>query len=116
VRLEEVVAGGERPFDPLANSPIGLTLGEGKTILAVVQARLVETQAAAYCAARRQCGHCGRARSPSEGLAPAPVGDAVRDDLGRGPRFKPCRCGGGIPPSAQPAVISYRPARESNRE
>jgi hypothetical protein len=23
VRLEEVVAGGERPFDPLADSPIG---------------------------------------------------------------------------------------------
>jgi hypothetical protein len=30
VRLEEVVAGGERAVDPLADSPIGLTLAEGK--------------------------------------------------------------------------------------
>jgi hypothetical protein len=33
VRLEEVVSGGGRPVDPLADSPIGLTLAEGKTIL-----------------------------------------------------------------------------------
>jgi hypothetical protein len=34
VRLEEVMAGGGRALDPLAGSPIGLTLAEGKTILA----------------------------------------------------------------------------------
>jgi hypothetical protein len=38
VRLHEVVAGGDRPVDPLADSPIGLTLAERKTILAGVQA------------------------------------------------------------------------------
>jgi hypothetical protein len=40
VRLEEAVSGGGRPVDPLADSPIGLTLAEGKTILAIAQARL----------------------------------------------------------------------------
>jgi hypothetical protein len=48
VRLEEAVSGGGRPVDPLADSPIRLTLAEGKTILAIAQARLVEAQAAAY--------------------------------------------------------------------
>jgi hypothetical protein len=51
VRLDDVVSGGARPVDPLADSPVGLTLAEGKTILGVAQARLVEAQAAAFCAA-----------------------------------------------------------------
>jgi hypothetical protein len=37
VRLEEAVSGGGRPVDPLADSPIGLTLAEGKTIPAIAQ-------------------------------------------------------------------------------
>jgi hypothetical protein len=41
------------PVGAAADSPIGLTLAEGKTILAAVQARLMEAQANAYCAARR---------------------------------------------------------------
>jgi hypothetical protein len=63
VRLEEVIADSGRPVDPLADSPIGLTLAEGKTLLARLHALLVDAQAAAYCGARRQCGHCGRARA-----------------------------------------------------
>jgi hypothetical protein len=92
VRLEEVVAGGERAVDPLADSPIGLTLGEGKTILAVVQARLVEAQAAAYCAARRQCGHCGCARGQKDWRRRRLVTLFGTIEV-VAPRFKPCRCG-----------------------
>jgi hypothetical protein len=44
VRLDEVVSGGGRPVDPLADSPVGLTLVEGKTILGVPRARLVEAR------------------------------------------------------------------------
>jgi hypothetical protein len=48
VRLDEVIASGDRPVDPLADSPIGPTVGEGKTILAGVRARPVEAEAAAF--------------------------------------------------------------------
>jgi hypothetical protein len=92
VRLDEVVAGGGRTLDPLADSPIGLTLAEGKTILAALQARLVEAQAAAYCAARRKCGHCGCARRQKDWRRRRLVTLFGTIDL-RAPRFKPCRCG-----------------------
>jgi hypothetical protein len=40
------------PGTVLVGTPIGLTLAEGKTILATVQARLVDAQAAAYWGAK----------------------------------------------------------------
>jgi hypothetical protein len=92
VRLDEVVSGGGRPVDPLADSPVGLTLVEGKTILGVAQARLVEAQAAAYCAARRQCGHCGGSRALKGWRRRRLVTLFGTIDL-RAPVFKPCRCG-----------------------
>jgi hypothetical protein len=92
VRLNEVVSGGGRPIDPLADSPIGLTLAEGKTILATLQARLVEAQADAYCAARRQCGHCGSSRAMKGWRRRRLVTLFGTVEL-PAPRFKPCRCG-----------------------
>jgi hypothetical protein len=92
VRLEQVMASGGRPVDPLADSPIGLTLAEGKTILATVQARLVDAQAAAYCAARRRCGHCAAARALKGWRRRRLVTLFGRVEL-RAPLFKPCRCG-----------------------
>jgi hypothetical protein len=91
VRLDEV-SGGGRPVDPLADSPIGLTLAEGKAMLAAAQARLVEAQAAAYCAARRQCGHCRDAR-PLKGWRRRRLVTLFGTIDVRAPVFKPCRCG-----------------------
>ncbi len=41
---------------------IGMTLREGKTLLAAIQKRMVEEQIGEYLAERRTCAHCGKIR------------------------------------------------------
>jgi hypothetical protein len=86
------MAGGGRALDPVADSPIGLTLAEGKTILAGLQARLVDAQAVGYCAARRKCGCCGSDRALKAWRQRRLVTLFGTIDL-RAPLFTPCRCG-----------------------
>jgi len=48
--------GGTDPYSPL--DPLGLTLDDGKTLLAGVQRHLVQGRVAEYSALRRHCSHC----------------------------------------------------------
>ena len=53
--------GGTDPHSPL--DPLGLTLDDGKTLLAGVQRYLVQGRVTEYSALRRHCAHCrGSAR------------------------------------------------------
>ena len=53
--------GGTAPLSPL--DPLGLTLDDGKTLLAGVQWHLVQGRVTEYSALRRHCSHCrGSAR------------------------------------------------------
>jgi hypothetical protein len=48
--------GGTDPHSPL--DPLGLTLDDGKTLLAGVQRHLVQARVAEYSPLRRHCSHC----------------------------------------------------------
>ena len=48
--------GGSDPHSIL--DPLGLTLDDGKTLLASVQRHLVQARVAEYSALRRRCSHC----------------------------------------------------------
>ena len=86
------LATGHRPTSAIAPEAVGLTLVEGKSVLAAMLTRLVQAQAGEYCDDRRICSHCGSPR-------------AVKDWRSRrlttlfgvvqieSPRFNPCRCG-----------------------
>jgi hypothetical protein len=54
---------GHRPTSAISPEAIGLTLAEGKFVLAAMQTRLVQAQADEYCHIRRICSHCGSRRA-----------------------------------------------------
>ena len=66
-QTHEVARGGgidsHSPLDPL-----GLTLDDGKILLAGVQRHLVQARVAEYCALRRHCSHCLGLRNVSTTL------------------------------------------------
>jgi len=53
------LATGHRPTSAIAPEAVGLTLAEGKSVLAAMQTRLVQAQADEYCDHRRICSRCG---------------------------------------------------------
>jgi hypothetical protein len=61
VQTHEMVTGG-RPINAMSPETIGLTLAEGKSVLAGMQTQLVQAQADIYCQHRRECQHCGSHR------------------------------------------------------
>jgi len=61
VQTHEMVTGG-RPINAMSPETIGLTLAEGKSVLAGMQTQLVQAQADVYCQHRRECQHCGSHR------------------------------------------------------
>ena len=61
-QIHEVArGGGTDPHSPL--DPLGLTLDDGKTLLAGVQRHLVQARVAGYSALRRRCPRCRRLRA-----------------------------------------------------
>jgi hypothetical protein len=62
VETHELVT-GHRPASAIFPEAIGLTLAEGKSVLAAMQTELVQAQADEYCDHRRICSHCGSRRS-----------------------------------------------------
>jgi hypothetical protein len=46
---------GSRPTNATSPETIGLTLGEGKSVLAAMQIHLVQAQVDGYCQHRRKC-------------------------------------------------------------
>ncbi len=89
-QTHEVAQGGcADPHSTL--DTLGLTLDDGKALLAGVQRHLIQARVAEYCALRRRCPHCRGLRSLKDtrtrrlnslfGTVEVPA-----------PRFKPCRC------------------------
>jgi hypothetical protein len=76
----------------LSPETLGLSLAEGKSVLAAMQTKLVQAQAHGYGNFRRKCFHCGRLRGLKDwrtrqlttlfGIVEA-----------KAPRFKSCGCG-----------------------
>ena len=79
---------------------IGLTLTDGKQMLAAVQRHLVRAQTADHCCSRRRCQRCGASgRSKISALA---FDVAVRHGGGLRAAFYPVSVCGNLPPDAQP--------------
>jgi len=91
IQLHEV-SGGECTVAACSAETLGLSIADGKTILAGLQRQLVQAQTEEHCRNRRRCQRCGAQR---------PLKDIRRRRLTslfgvvevRAPRFGPCRCG-----------------------
>jgi hypothetical protein len=89
VRVHEI--GGGAPIDEYSPGTVGLTLAEGKLVLAGLQHHLVQAQTEDHCCRRRRCQRCG---------APRPIKDKRSRRLVSlfgtinvsAPRFEPCHC------------------------
>ena len=100
-QIHDVARGGcadpHSTFDPL-----GLTLDDGKALMAGVQRHLVQARVAEYCALRCRCSRC-------QGLRPLKDTRARRLNSLFGtvempaPRFKPCPCAVTARPTLCPA-------------
>ena len=72
---------------------VGLSLAEGKALLAAVQRRVVQAQAADWTARHRCCPACGEGRR-SKGSYPMLFRTLYGDVALRSPRLHRCPCGG----------------------
>ena len=70
---------------------IGLTLAEGKQMLAAVQGHLVRAQTEDHCRRRRRCQRCGAQRPLKDQRSRRLVSLFGTVEV-RAPRFTPCRC------------------------
>ena len=70
---------------------LGLSLAEGKTLLAAAQRRMVERQTAAWLDPRDHCASCGK-RLRSKGSYPMVFRTLFGDVRLSSPRFRRCRC------------------------
>lgn len=88
---------------------LGLSLSEGKTLLAAAQRHVVERQAAAWLEQRRHCARCGR-RLQAKDSCPI-VFRTLFGHVGlASPRLRRCRCtvAGAATASYQIRMISLR--------
>ena len=81
--------GGTDPHSTL--DPLGLTLDDGKMVLAGVQRHLVRGRVAEYSALRRRCSHCQSLR-PLKDTRARRLNSLFGTVEVPAPRFKPCRC------------------------
>jgi hypothetical protein len=86
------VGAGERPPTGHAAATLGLSLEQGKAILAALQRHLVTAQVDEHCRDRRRCDRCGASR-PLKDLRPRRLASLFGVVAVRAPRFDPCRCG-----------------------
>jgi hypothetical protein len=83
--------GGRAAVAEYAPRLIGLTLEEGKHLLAALQVHLVQAQAEDHCRGRRRCQHCGAQRPLKDQRSRRSVSLFGTVEV-RAPRFTPCRC------------------------
>lgn len=89
-QIHDVARGG--CTDPHSTyDPLGLTLDEGKALLAGVQRHLVQARVAEYCGLRRRCSHC-RGLRPLKDTRARRLNSLFGTVEVPAPRFKPCRC------------------------
>jgi hypothetical protein len=90
VRTHEISTGGSNTAECSA-AMVGLTLADGKRILAGLQHQLVQAQAEDYCRQRRVCSHC-RLQRPLKDVRARRLASLFGTVEVRAPRFLPCRC------------------------
>src|SRR3954447_16256326 len=83
---------GERLPTGHTAATLGLSLEEGKAVLAAVQRHLVTAQVDEHCRSRRRCDRCG-AQRPLKDQRPRRLISLFGVVEVRAPRFNPCRCG-----------------------
>jgi hypothetical protein len=86
------VSSGERIPTGHTAATLGLSLEEGKAVLAAVQRHLVTAQVDEHCRSRRRCDRCG-AQRPLKDRRPRRLVSLFGVVEVRAPRFGPCRCG-----------------------
>ena len=86
------VSSGERLPTGHTAATLGLSLEEGKAVLAAVQRHLVTAQVDEHCRSRRRCDRCG-AQRPLKDQRPRRLISLFGVVEVRAPRFGPCRCG-----------------------
>ena len=90
VCTHEIGSGGSNTAECSA-ATVGLTLADGKRILAALQHDLVRAQAEEYCRQRRVCSHC-RSQRPLKDVRARRLSSLFGTVEVRAPRFLPCRC------------------------
>jgi hypothetical protein len=90
VRTHEIGTGGSNTAECSA-ATVGLTLADGKRILAGLQHHLVQAQSEDYCRQRRVCSHC-RLQRPLKDVRARRLASLFGTVEVRAPRFLPCRC------------------------
>jgi hypothetical protein len=91
VETQEIFA-GHQPPNAISPDSIGLTLAESKSVLAAVQAKLVQAQAQEYCDLRRKCSYCGTFRGLKDWRQRRLTTLFGIVEL-KASRFNSCRCG-----------------------
>src|SRR5215204_2477356 len=86
------VSSGERLPTGHTAATLGLSLEEGKAVLAAVQRHLVTAQVDEHCRSRRRCDRCG-AQRPLKDRRPRRLISLFGVVEVHAPRFGPCRCG-----------------------
>ena len=89
VRVHEI--GGGTAVDEYSPGTIGLTLAEGKLVLAGLQHHLVQAQTEDHCCRRRRCQRCGTLR-PIKDKRSRRLLSLFGTVNVSAPRFQPCRC------------------------
>ena len=90
VCTHEIGSGGSNTGEYSA-AVVGLTLADGKRILAALQHNLVRAQAEEYCRQRRVCSHC-RSQRRLKDVRARRLSSLFGTVEVRAPRFLPCRC------------------------
>jgi hypothetical protein len=90
IRTHEISTGGSNTAECSA-ATVGLTLADGKRILAALQNDLVRAQAEDHCRQRRVCSHC-RSQRPLKDVRTRRLTSLFGTVEIPAPRFLPCRC------------------------
>jgi hypothetical protein len=86
----------ERNFDDLIDGNVGLSIDDGKAIMASLQRHLVEQQCALYLLFRRHCQGCGGTR-PIKDFSTRTIQTVYGAVTVQSPRLYPCRrCAPGV--------------------
>ena len=97
---EVACGGGTDPHSTL--DPLGLTLDDGKMVLAGVERHLVRGRVAEYSALRRRCSHCQSLR-PLKDTRARRLNSLFGTVEVPASRFKPCRCATAMRSTLSPA-------------
>jgi hypothetical protein len=94
------IGGGAR-IDEYSPRSVGLTLAEGKLVLAGLQHHLVQAQTDDHCRRRRRCQRCGTPRPIKDKRSRRLVSLFGTMNVSA-PRFEPCRCAVARPQTLSP--------------